>query len=59
MANKSRGKVRKALTMCEYDKKTCGFLNRQWVSDDAVVIGFNFCLDNVEFLSRITKMRDK
>ena len=57
MANKSRGKVRKALTMCESDKKTCGFLNRQWVSDDdTVVIGFNFCLDNVEFLSTITKM---
>ena len=57
MANKSREKVRKALTRCESDRKTCGFLNRQWVSDDdAVVIGFNFCLDNVEFLTTITKM---
>ena len=43
MTNKSREKMRKALTRCESDRKTCGFLNRQWVSnDDTVVIGFEF-----------------
>ena len=57
MANKSREKVREAHPGSESDSKTCGFLNIHWVSDDdTVVIGFNFCLDNVEFLSTITKM---
>ena len=60
MTNKSREKVRKAHPMSEADRKICGFLNRQWVSDDdTIVIGFKFCLDNVEFLSSITKMWDK
>ena len=57
MANKSREKVREAHPGSEADKKTHGFLNRQWISDDGtVVIGFNFCLDNVEFLTTIAKM---
>ena len=57
MTNKSSGKVRKAHPGSESDSKTCGFLNIHWVSDDdTVVIGFNFCLDNVEFLTTITKM---
>ena len=57
MTNKSREKVRKAHPGSEADRKTHGFLNRQWVSDDGtVVIGFNFCLDNVEFFSTIIKM---
>ena len=56
MANKSREKVRKAHPWSESDRKTYGFLNRQWLSDDGtVVIGFKFCLNNVEFLSTITK----
>ena len=43
MANKSREKVREAHPMSESDRKICGFLNRQWVSDGGtVVIGFEF-----------------
>ena len=57
MTNKSREKVRKAHPGSEADRKICRFMNRQWLSDDGtVVIGFNFCLYNVEFLSTITKM---
>ena len=31
MTNKSREKVREALPGASPDKKTCGFMNRQWV----------------------------
>ena len=45
MANKSRGKVRKARHRESDRKKYNGAMNRQWVSDDGtVVIGFKFCL---------------
>ena len=43
MVNKSRRKVRKAHPMNEADRKTYGFLNIHWVSDDdTVVICFKF-----------------
>ena len=43
MTNKSREKVRKAHPGSEADRKTHGFLNRQWLSDNGtVVIGFKF-----------------